>query len=177
MLVLCGCLHLCGGHYGAMQALTWAKMRIDYSAEKGLIAGVKDTFDDQHPCELCGTIAKAKKDASKSSDVPLSSEFSKLELKHLFPTEHLTAKTPRSDEFTLPRHKLRISTTISPGPMATRRSQSCRTTFTTPVYGCFPITGKMSLKARKATSRPTSVETAPCPLPLAQTTAGNTPSE
>ena len=87
-----------------MQAFAWGKMIVDYSAEKGLVAGVKDTFDGQHPCELCGTIAKAKKDTSKNPDVPLSSEYQKLELKQLFPTELLTAKTPRSDEFTLPHH-------------------------------------------------------------------------
>jgi len=104
ILVLTGCLHLCGGHYGVMQMFAWGKMIVEYSAEKGLVEGVKDTFDGDHPCNICSSIVEAKKDESKSPELPWKSELKKLELKNIFPSEYLAAKNPHSSEFTLPDH-------------------------------------------------------------------------
>jgi hypothetical protein len=104
ILVLIGCLHLCGGHYGVIQMFAWGKMIVAYSAEKGLTKGVKATFDGDHPCEICSSIAKAKKDESKSPELPWKAELKKLELKNLFPVEYLAAKKPRSGDFTPPDH-------------------------------------------------------------------------
>ena len=104
ILVLTGCLHLCGGQYGVTQMFAWGKMIVEYSSEKGLTEGLSDTFDGEHPCDICGSIAKAKKDESKSPELPWKSELKKLELKNLFPTEYLVAKNPRCAEFTLPAY-------------------------------------------------------------------------
>lgn len=104
ILALIGCLHLCGGHYGVMQMFAWGKMIVEYSTEKGLVDGLADTFDGEHPCEMCTSIAKAKKDQSESNDMPSSSDFRKLELKNLLPTEFPVAGEPRAQEFMPPLH-------------------------------------------------------------------------
>jgi hypothetical protein len=80
----------------------WGKMIVDYSAEKGLVEGVKDTFDGQHPCDLCHSIAKAEKEESESREAPFQPDVRKLELKNLLPTEQLAARKPVSHEFLLP---------------------------------------------------------------------------
>ena len=120
LLVLAGCLHLCGGHYGVMQMIAWGNMLVDYSSEKGLVAGVKDTFDGQHPCDLCSSIQAAKQQESKSGEAPARAEFNKFELKNLFPTETLIAKTPRSSAYTLP-------TFVAANSLLTRFRQSPET--------------------------------------------------
>jgi hypothetical protein len=85
-----------------MQMIAWGNMLVDYSSEKGLVAGVKDTFDGQHPCDLCSSIQAAKQQESKSGEAPLRAEFNKFELKNLFPTESLIAKAPQCSDYTLP---------------------------------------------------------------------------
>jgi hypothetical protein len=102
ILVLAGCLHLCGGPYGVIQVFAWGKMIVDYSAEKGFVEGVKDTFDGQHPCELCHSIAKAEEEKSESQETPLLPDLRKLELKNILPTECLTARKPISSKFLPP---------------------------------------------------------------------------
>lgn len=49
-----------------LQTVAWAEMLHDYTQRSGNLAvAVAQTFDGQHPCELCRTIALAK---SKSHD-------------------------------------------------------------------------------------------------------------
>lgn len=56
-----GCLHLCGGHWGVMQAVAWSKMLVNYSAQDGLMEGARKTFDGEHPCHMCKAIEEGKK--------------------------------------------------------------------------------------------------------------------
>lgn len=60
LLCLVAALHLVGGHWGVMQMVAWASMVTDYSKERGLLQGVKDTFDGEHPCPMCRQIAENK---------------------------------------------------------------------------------------------------------------------
>ena len=60
VLCLLAAVHLLGGHWGVLQMVAWAKMVQDYSGERGLIAGVKQAFDGEHPCEMCRKIATDK---------------------------------------------------------------------------------------------------------------------
>jgi hypothetical protein len=99
LLILVCCLHLCGGQYGVMQMFAWATMIVDYSAEKGLKEGIKDTFDGNHPCELCCSIEKSKKEDRNPSKLPWSKGLTKLDLTNLLPTEFLVTKKPKWDEF------------------------------------------------------------------------------
>lgn len=71
LIALMGCLHLCGGHYGVLQGLAWSQMIISYSAESGWIEGARQTFDGEHPCQLCVAIADAKqKDSEPANQGP-----------------------------------------------------------------------------------------------------------
>ena len=96
ILVLSGCLHLCGGHYGVMQMFAWGKMIVDYSSEKGVVAGISETFDGQHPCELCKSIAKAKSDDTKLPQTPVKADGKGLELKNFLPAKLADLAKPRS---------------------------------------------------------------------------------
>ena len=43
----------------------------DYTAEKGLFTGVKETFDAEHPCAMCCKIARAKQQEEQKNPLPL----------------------------------------------------------------------------------------------------------
>ncbi len=52
---------IAGGHWAVLQTVAWAGMLADYTRESGSLAvGVEQTFDGEHPCELCKEIAVAK---------------------------------------------------------------------------------------------------------------------
>lgn len=68
LVAVLGCLHLCGGHWGVMQTVAWAKMLADYSAQDGLVEGAKKTFDGDHPCCMCKAIETAKKQQGGTHD-------------------------------------------------------------------------------------------------------------
>ena len=78
---------MCGGPLGMMQGVAWLKMIVTYSQTEGLAEGVKQTFDGDHPCEMCKLIAAAKKQQHQSPEAPapdqkiakISKEFSKLD--------------------------------------------------------------------------------------------------
>lgn len=65
MLVCVALLHLSGGHWGVMQAIAWARMLVDYSAQRGLLDGVRTTFDGRHPCAMCRAISTATQEQSQ----------------------------------------------------------------------------------------------------------------
>lgn len=54
---LAACTVIGGGQWGALQAVAWAKMAVDYTHAAGdLRQGLAETFDGRHPCELCRQI-------------------------------------------------------------------------------------------------------------------------
>ena len=65
LFCLLAALHLGVGHLGVMQAVAWAKMLRDYSAEKGIAQAVRETFDGEHPCAMCCKIAQQKQDEER----------------------------------------------------------------------------------------------------------------
>lgn len=93
IVALLGCLHLCGGHYGVLQALAWSKMLVDYSSQDGLVVGAIKTFDGNHPCCMCKQIGAAKKaDVEGSKDNKVS--VSGLVLKEFVASREILAKAP-----------------------------------------------------------------------------------
>lgn len=54
-----------------MQVVAWAQMLRDYSAQKGVLAGVMETFDGEHPCKMCVKIAEAKQEEERRHPSPL----------------------------------------------------------------------------------------------------------
>lgn len=100
MVILLGCVHLLGGSYGLLQVVAWANMLVEYSAEQGLATGFRQTFDGQHPCELCLSIEKAKHEEDKSPSLMAD----KLSLKDLLPCRAIAASPPRAVALTDPGH-------------------------------------------------------------------------
>jgi len=58
---------LMGGHWAVLQATAWVKMLVKYSETDGVKVGISKTFDGQHPCDLCLSIAKNKQTEKKQS--------------------------------------------------------------------------------------------------------------
>ena len=84
ILVLAGCLHLCGGHYGVLQLVAWSGMIVEYTTQEGLIEGARQTFDGKHPCQLCISIKQAKENDHKEPRSPRGRDVSGFELKNLW---------------------------------------------------------------------------------------------
>ncbi len=61
---------IAGGHWAVLQSVAWAEMLHDYTQRTGSIAAaVEQTFDGQHPCELCQQIQVAKAQEHKEAPV------------------------------------------------------------------------------------------------------------
>jgi len=60
-----------GAHWSVLQVAAWVNMARVYSAEKGLVEGLKETFDGQHPCSMCKKITAAK-DGESQQKLPVS---------------------------------------------------------------------------------------------------------
>ena len=69
-------LQLLGGHWAILQAGAWAGMVVSYSQQAGLMAGVSQTFDGEHPCPVCKAIQDGQKQEQKKAPL-LSSELKK----------------------------------------------------------------------------------------------------
>jgi hypothetical protein len=92
ILVLGACLHLTGGHYGVLQCIAWANMLINYSAQDGFLEGAKKTFDGEHPCCMCKSIAKAKQ-SEQRQDAPAIAKLN-LSVKETTLPSTVRLKTP-----------------------------------------------------------------------------------
>ncbi len=49
-----------GGQWMMLQSVAWVNMVRDYSQETSLTKALSQTFDGQHPCELCRFIQSTK---------------------------------------------------------------------------------------------------------------------
>ena len=58
-------LGMTDGHWAILQSIAWTKMIIDYSRAKSIQTAIQQTFDGQHPCELCKFIQKAKQSSQQ----------------------------------------------------------------------------------------------------------------
>jgi hypothetical protein len=63
---------IAGGHYAVLQTVAWTGMLVDYSRSAGLVEGVKQTFDGDHPCKMCLSIEETKREEQKQQ-LPLVS--------------------------------------------------------------------------------------------------------
>ena len=71
---------IAGGHWAVLQSVAWAEMLHSYSQRSGSVAvAVEQTFDGQHPCELCQQIQVAKaKEHKESPTAPATKEDAKV---------------------------------------------------------------------------------------------------
>lgn len=67
---------IAGGHWAVLQTVAWAEMLHDCGQRTGSLAvAAEQTFDGQHPCELCLQIAAAREREAKSqSEKPFSDQ-------------------------------------------------------------------------------------------------------
>jgi hypothetical protein len=56
---------LIGGHWAVLQTTAWFEMLVKYSETDGVKVGISKTFDGEHPCDLCLSIAKKKQTEKK----------------------------------------------------------------------------------------------------------------
>lgn len=98
ILVLGAFVHLSGGHYGVLQGIAWTKMLIDYSARDGLVEGARKTFDGQHPCRMCESIASAKQEENERRSEAPARGLENLSLKDLRIPESISLGRPSSSE-------------------------------------------------------------------------------
>jgi hypothetical protein len=58
-----------------MQEVAWVKMLVTYTQDRGLKRGVIETFDGEHPCQLCAKAAemREKENRQEPADRPLPS--------------------------------------------------------------------------------------------------------
>lgn len=113
LVALLGCLHLCGGHWGVLQGVAWSRMLVDYSAEHGLLEGARQTFDGEHPCCMCESIAKGKKQESERKPDSLTS--SALVLKEAPPAKAVALPPVRVLELPAPSLAAELPAPLSPG--------------------------------------------------------------
>lgn len=64
------CLQLCGGTLGVLQVVAWTGMAITYSRDVGVVTGIKQTFDGEHPCDMCRSIAKTRESEQEKNPQP-----------------------------------------------------------------------------------------------------------
>ena len=66
-VVLALCLSI-GLHWAALQSAAWVGMAVAYSVEKGVVEGLSDTFDGDHPCPLCKVVKQGQDAETKPQD-------------------------------------------------------------------------------------------------------------
>jgi hypothetical protein len=87
--LLCAALamfSIAGGHWAVVQTVAWGQMLRDYSQRTGsVLTAVEQTFDGQHPCDLCRGIASAK---AQAGDAPQKQS----------PSQQETVKSEKKDK-------------------------------------------------------------------------------
>ncbi|MGH8092583.1 MAG: hypothetical protein ACREIF_03820 [Chthoniobacterales bacterium] len=88
VVALALCLSI-GGHWFCLQSIAWANMIVVYSQHCSLPQAIAQTFDGQHPCDLCKHISKAR-EKEKKQDTQRS--FAKTDL--ICTTRHMALLPP-----------------------------------------------------------------------------------
>ena len=89
--VLCvmAVFQLMGGHWAVLQVTAWVSMLVSYSETEGFRSGIAKTFDGEHPCSLCLSIAKNTQTEKKQS-----SQVAAAELYLVAPAQRWTLRPP-----------------------------------------------------------------------------------
>ena len=93
LLLGLGMIHIAIGPNNALQVLAWSKMLIDYSEGRSLAEAAEMTFDGQHPCEMCLSLAETRKEEQKD---PAPRPERSSERNELFPQQDLQPKNGRA---------------------------------------------------------------------------------
>lgn len=81
-----------------MQEVAWAKMLVDYTQERGLKKGVVETFNGEHPCELCLKVREIRQEEQKQEtpDRPGREQRMLTGWTEMLPAKSLMLPRPRS---------------------------------------------------------------------------------
>jgi|ERR1700677_1245610 len=79
LLLIAAMVTAFGGHWMVLQSVAWTTMIIANAQNEDLGHALHNTFDGQHPCDLCKCIKKAR-DAEKKPDT--QADISKINLFH-----------------------------------------------------------------------------------------------
>jgi hypothetical protein len=63
-IVVALCLSI-GAHWAALQSVAWATMIVEYAQQEPLAKAIAQTFDGNHPCDLCKHISNGKHSEKK----------------------------------------------------------------------------------------------------------------
>lgn len=108
-----------GGHWVLLQSIAWVGMLASYARDRSLAEAVSDTFDGQHPCELCHAVADGQKNERRPD--PAQPAGAKLTKKLTARVSESSVEIPvRGDGFFLlpqpPREKATERTETPPTP-------------------------------------------------------------
>lgn len=65
VLALCASIGL---HWVVLQSAAWVGMAVTYSVEKGVVKGLSETFDGEHPCAMCKLVNEGVKSEQTPAD-------------------------------------------------------------------------------------------------------------
>ncbi len=94
---LAACAVIGGGPWVALQTFAWARMTVDYTVKTGSVGqGLAQTFDGEHPCELCRRIqAGAEKERHDERQRPAKEEgLGKIKLAAVLPVAAWRVRFP-----------------------------------------------------------------------------------
>ncbi len=75
VVMIAALLTASGGHWVVLQSVAWATMIADYARTSRISEAVVKTFDGEHPCALCKSIAKGRASENKpDSQVEVSKQ-------------------------------------------------------------------------------------------------------
>ncbi len=77
VLLVVTILDVTGGHWAVLQTVAWSQMLVEYSRKAPIGQAIKETFDGEHPCDLCKGIEKARQSEKKqdAQQVVLKRDF------------------------------------------------------------------------------------------------------
>ena len=75
VLALLSILVSYGGPWGVLQTIAWSSMLVQYSRDGGLVQGVQDTFDGDHPCALCTKISQARQQSEPATQLATATSY------------------------------------------------------------------------------------------------------
>lgn len=93
-----------------VQELAWAGMLVNYTRSQGVMTGVKQTFDGEHPCELCKKAAELRRDENtpQREDKPMVELRSRHVWAEMLAADSIFLAAPRCRELPDPAAGIRV---------------------------------------------------------------------
>lgn len=121
LVVLSLCVSI-GLHWVVLQSAAWVGMAVTYSVEKGVVQGLSETFDGEHPCPMC----KMVNEGVKSEQAPTDGQTPPAKVKELkltlalvsVPTFVFPSETPQAWSTVSSTASARHERPVTPPPEA-----------------------------------------------------------